>query len=130
MDDLDRSNCGASAVGKKAGSAGVRHQGDIGQVHDLPDAVDVGIGLGVNEAGIAVAGIAANAFRGEGTGFVAFESKRNRKGVDRTQLLRRSWRNGLRLNDWQNRTPLRRTGLKGKLVQLCPVAAQVERQLS
>ena len=54
-------------------------------MHDLPDAVDVGIGLGVNEAGIAVAGITADAFRGKGIGFVAFKSKGNRECVD-TQL--------------------------------------------
>jgi hypothetical protein len=51
-------------------------------MHDLADAVDVGVGFGVDETGIAVAGVAAHALRGKRVGFVALEAERNGKGVD------------------------------------------------
>ena len=37
-------------------------------MHDLADAVDVGVGFGVDEAGVAVAGVAADAFGFDGVG--------------------------------------------------------------
>jgi len=63
VNDLDAGDSRACAVSQEARSPGVRHQSDVGQMHNLPDAIDIGIGLGVNEAGIAVAGVAANAPR-------------------------------------------------------------------
>ncbi len=41
---------------------------DIRKMHDLADAIDVGVGFGVNEAWIAVAGVAADAFGIENVG--------------------------------------------------------------
>ena len=60
--DLDGGDGGASGVGEEAQDASVRHQGDVGQGQDLPDAVDVGVGFGVDETRVAVAGVAADAF--------------------------------------------------------------------
>ncbi len=79
--DLDGGDGGAGWIGDEAQHASVGHQGDVGQVQNLPDAVDVGVGFGVDEAGIAVAGVAADALGGEGVGFVALEAKRDGEGV-------------------------------------------------
>jgi hypothetical protein len=59
---------GSGGVGEEAEDAGVGEEGDVGEIHDLANAVDVGVGFGVDEAGIAVAGIAANALAGGGVG--------------------------------------------------------------
>ena len=55
---------------------------DVGQVQNLPDAVDVGVRLGVDEAGVAVAGVAANAFACFGVRFISFQAERDGEGVD------------------------------------------------
>ncbi len=44
-------------------------------MHDLADAVDVGVRFGVDEAGIAVTGVAADAFGFDGVGDVALEAE-------------------------------------------------------
>ena len=80
--DLDGVDRGSGGVGEQAKDAGVGHQRDVGEMHDLADAVDVGVGLGVDEAGIAVAGVAADALGLVGIGFVAFEAERDGEGVD------------------------------------------------
>ena len=72
----------AGAVCQQPRDARVCHQGDVGQMHDLPDAVDIRIGFGVDQAWVAIAGIAADAFRGERVGLIALEAERNGKGVD------------------------------------------------
>src|SRR5271170_2876138 len=50
-------------------------------MHDPADAVDVGVGLRVDEARVAVARVATDAFGIEGVGAVALEAKRDGKGV-------------------------------------------------
>ena len=40
MDDFDRGDGGACAVGEQARGTRVRHQCDVRQMHDLPDAVE------------------------------------------------------------------------------------------
>ena len=50
-------------------------------MHNLANTVDVGVGFGVDEAGVAVAAVAANAFGFEGVGGVALETEGYRKGV-------------------------------------------------
>jgi len=80
---LDFHGCdGASAsVGEKAKDARVREERDVGEIHDLADAVDVGVGLGVYEARIAVAGVAANALAGDRVERVALEAQGNGEGI-------------------------------------------------
>ena len=73
---------GSGGVGEQAEDAGVGEQGDVGQMHDLADAVDVGVGFGVDEAGVAVAGVAADALAGDWVGFVALEAEGDGEGVD------------------------------------------------
>jgi len=65
---------GSARVREQAEDAGVGHQCDVGEVHDLADAVDVGVGFRVDEAGVSVAGIAADALAGCGVGFVELEA--------------------------------------------------------
>src|SRR5271168_2897885 len=50
-------------------------------MHNLADAVDIGVGFSVDEAGVAVAGVAADALRFDRIGRVALESERNRTGM-------------------------------------------------
>ena len=54
----------AGGIGDESENAGVGEQGDVGEMHDLADAVDVGVRFGVDEAGVAVAGVAADALAG------------------------------------------------------------------
>jgi len=82
VEDFDGGDGCSSGVGEEAEDAGVSHQRDVGEVHDLADAVDVGVGLGVDEAGVAVAGVAADALGGEGVGLVALKAEGNGEGVD------------------------------------------------
>ena len=91
--EFRRCVCGAVVLNFDAGNGGacwicnnfcyfsLGQEGDVGKVHDLPDAVDVGIRLGVDEARIAIAGVTADALGIEGVGSVAFEADRNWKGV-------------------------------------------------
>jgi hypothetical protein len=84
-------NSCAGAVREEARDAGVCHQGDVGQMHNLPDAVDIGIGLGVNKAGITVARIAAERTSTPEDRFVALQSQRHGKGVDATSTYTREF---------------------------------------
>jgi len=51
-------------------------------VENLPDAVDVGIRFGVDQARVAVAGVASHTFGLEWSGFFDFQPERNRERVD------------------------------------------------
>ena len=107
-------NSRAGAVRQQARNAGVCHQGDVGQMHNLPDAVDIGVGFGVNQAGIAVACIAANALRRDRVRFVALQAQRHRKGVN--AKLADSVLNRLHARfvaDWGERILLRMEGFGG-----------------
>jgi hypothetical protein len=50
-------------------------------MHDLANAIDVGVRFGVDEAGVAVAGVATDAFGFEGVDGVTFEAERNGEGM-------------------------------------------------
>ncbi len=79
---FDRGHGGSGCVGEEAQDAGVGHERDVGEMHDLADAVDVGVGFGVDETGVAVAGVAADALGFDGIVGVALETKWNGEGVD------------------------------------------------
>ena len=82
MQHLNRSHCCSRCVGEQARHSGVGHERDIRQVHDLADAVDVGVRLGMNEAGVPIAGIAAHALGSKRVGLIALQPERNGKRVD------------------------------------------------
>ena len=71
-----------AGVGEKAEDARVGEEGDVGEMQDLANAVDVGVGFGVDEARVAVAGVAADAFAGDGVEGVALEAEGDGEGVD------------------------------------------------
>jgi hypothetical protein len=82
VNDFYRRNGGACTIRKQASHAGVCHQRDIGKVKDLPNAIDIGIGLSMNETWITIACITSNAFGSEWVGFVTLEAKRDRESID------------------------------------------------
>ena len=51
-------------------------------MHDLPDAIDVGIGLGVDEAGYPSQVSQRTHLEASGVGFVALQPERDGKGMD------------------------------------------------
>jgi len=80
MFDFDRGDGGTGRICNDFCYFRVGQESDIGEMHDL-DAIDVGVRFGVDEAGVAVAGVATDAFGFEGVGGVAFEAERNGEGV-------------------------------------------------
>ena len=82
VNHLDASHRRAGRVGDEPRDARIGHQSDVRQVKDLPNAIDVRIRLGVDEAGIAIAGVATDAFGCERVGLIALEPERHGKGVD------------------------------------------------
>jgi hypothetical protein len=80
--DFYRGDGGSGGVGEEAEDARVGDEGDVGEMHDLANAVDVGVGFSVDEAGVAVAGVAADAPGGDGIGGVALEAEGNGEGAD------------------------------------------------
>jgi hypothetical protein len=73
---------GSDGVGDEAQDARVREEGDVGEIHDLANAVDVGVGFGVDEAWVAVAGVATNTLADGGVLLVALEAEGDGEGVD------------------------------------------------
>lgn len=80
--DFYGSNSGSGGVGEETKDARVGEERDVGETHDLADAVDVRIGFGVDETGVAIAGVTADTLAGCGIEGVAFEAEGDGEGVD------------------------------------------------
>ena len=50
-------------------------------MHDLTDAIDVRVGFGVDETGVAIAGVATDALGFQGVGGIALETQGHGEGV-------------------------------------------------
>ena len=77
-----RRDRGAAGVGEQAEDARGGEKRDVREIHNLANAVDVGVGLRVDEARVAVAGIAADALAGDWVEGVALEAERDGEGMD------------------------------------------------
>jgi hypothetical protein len=76
LDVVDGASIGRSEESEDMGS---RDESDVLKMMNRTDAVHVGVGLGVGEAGVAVAGVAADAGAVLGMLFVEFETDGNRE---------------------------------------------------
>jgi hypothetical protein len=81
MLDFDRGDSGAGRICNDTRYLCFSEECHVGEVHDLADAVDVGVGFGVNETGVAVAGVAADAFGFDRIGGIALEAERDGERV-------------------------------------------------
>jgi len=79
---LDGLDGGPGRAGEEPRDLGAGDQRNVRQVHDLADAVDVGVGFCVHEAGVAVARVAADASALQGIPLVPLQAERARKGPE------------------------------------------------